>query len=209
MKRFESGEVMRSPDGVPSSQLPRLGRVFNDGRDGRVERLIERAMRGDVTAFEALVEPHLAHLYRLAAAMVGPEEARDVTQDTLVSAWREIRRLKRRDRLEAWLRSILMNRARNLLRTRKRHSALRFEPASEHGIGLFEEPIAGLHGRWAVEDALAVLRPDERAVIVLHYFADLTLREVAKSLGVREGTVKSRLHAGLKGLRHHYAEESA
>jgi len=101
-----------------------------------------------------------------------------------------------------------MNRARNLLRTRKRHSAVSFEPASEHG-GPFEEPIAGLHGRWAVEDALAVLRPDERAVIVLHYFADLTLREVAKSLGVREGTVKSRLHAGLKSLRNHYAEEPA
>jgi RNA polymerase sigma factor (sigma-70 family) len=102
-----------------------------------------------------------------------------------------------------------MNRARNLLRTRKRHPAVSFEPVSGHGTGLFEEPIAGLHGRWAVEDALAVLRPDERAVIVLHYFADLTLRQVAESLGVREGTVKSRLHAGLKVLRHHYAEEPA
>lgn len=209
MERFESEEAVLSQAGVPSSHLPRLGRVFTDGRDGRVERLIERAIRGDAAAFGALVEPHLAHLYRLAAAMVGPDEARDVTQDTLVSAWREIRRLKRRDRLEAWLRSILMNRARNLLRTRSRHSVIRFEPVSEHGIGLFEEPIAGLHGRWAVEDALAVLRPDERAVIVLHYFADLTLRQVAESLGVREGTVKSRLHAGLKGLRHHYAEEPA
>ena len=99
-----------------------------------------------------------------------------------------------------------MNRARNLLRARSRHSVVRFEPVSDHGIGLFEEPIAGLHGRWAIEDARAVLRPDERAVIVLHYFADLTLRQVAESLGVREGTVKSRLHAGLEGLRHHYAE---
>ena len=209
MKRFESEDAARSADGVPSSQLPRLGRAFREESDGRVEPLIERAIRGDVTAFETLVAPHLAHLYRLAAAMVGPDDARDVTQDTLVSAWREIRALKRRDRLEPWLRSILMNRARNLLRTRKRHPAVSFEPVSERGTGLFEEPITGLHGRWAVEDALAVLRPDERAVIVLHYFADLTLRQVAESLGVREGTVKSRLHAGLKGLRHHYAEESA
>ena len=208
MESFESDETALSQDGIPPPQLLGLERHFTGEKDERVERLIEGAIRGDVIAFEALVEPHLAHLYRLAAAMVGPDEARDVTQDTLVSAWREIRTLKRRDRLEAWLRSILMNRARNLLRTRKRHPAVSFEPVSDHGTG-FEEPIAGLHGRWAVEDALAVLRPDERAVIVLHYFADLTLREVAKSLGVREGTVKSRLHAGLKGLRHHYAEESA
>lgn len=209
MKRFESEEAALSQDGIPAPQLSGLGRVFTDGKGGRVEQLIERAIRGDVIAFEALVEPHLAHLYRLAAAMVGPDEARDVTQETLVSAWREVRTLKRPDRLEAWLRSILMNRARNLLRTRKRHPAVSFEPVSEHRTGPFEEPITGLHGRWAVEDALAVLSPDERAVIVLHYFADLSLRQVAESLGVREGTVKSRLHAGLKGLRHHYAEEPA
>jgi RNA polymerase sigma-70 factor (ECF subfamily) len=209
MNRFEPEKVVLPQDGVPSPQLPRLGRVVTDGGDGRVESLIERATRGDVTAFEALVEPHLAHLYRLAAAMVGPDEARDVTQDTLVSAWREVRNLKRRDRLEAWLRSILMNRARNVLRSRKRHSVVQFDLTAEHGTALSEEPIAGLHGRWAVEEAMAVLRPEERAVIVLHYFADLTLRQVAESLGVREGTVKSRLHAGLKGLRHHYAEEPA
>ena len=209
MKPFEPEDAALSGDGIPSPRLSGLGRVFPDGKDGRVELLIDRAIRRDVAAFEALVAPHLAHLYRLAAAMVGPDEARDVIQDTLVSAWREIRKLRRQDRLEAWLRSILMNRARNLLRTRSRHAVVRFERVPEHGMGAFEEPIAGLHGRWAVEDALAVLRPDERAVIVLHYFADLTLRQVAESLGIREGTVKSRLHAALKGLRHHYAEEPA
>ena len=174
-----------------------------------MQTLIDRAVRGDVTAFEQLVDPHLAHLYRLATAMVGPEEARDVTQETLVSAWRELRRLNRADRLESWLRSILMNRARNVLRSRKRHPAVVFEPMLGHGADLLEEPFSGLHGRWAVEDALAALRPDERAVVVLHYLADLTLRQVAETLGVREGTVKSRLHAGLRSLRHHFAEEPA
>ena len=168
-----------------------------------------KAVRGDVAAFEQLVEPHLTPLYRLAAAMVGPEEARDVTQETLVSAWRELHRVRRADRLEAWLRSILLNRARNVLRTRKRHPAVTFEPQFGHGAGLFEEPISGLHGRWAVEDALALLRPDERAVIVLHYLADLTLRQVAETLSIREGTAKSRLHAGLRVLRRHFAEEPA
>jgi RNA polymerase sigma-70 factor (ECF subfamily) len=69
--------------------------------------------------------------------------------------------------------------------------------------------MVGLHGRWAVEDALATLRPEERAVVVLHYLADLTHRQVAETLGIREGTVKSRLHAGLLTLRRHYAEEPA
>lgn len=74
--------------------------------------LVGRAKAGDGTAFEELVAPRVPALYRLAIAMVGPEEARDVTQDTLVSAWRELRQLKRADRADAWLRSILLNRAR-------------------------------------------------------------------------------------------------
>lgn len=196
-------------DDVPSGELPRRVRISIEEGDSRVLDLIGRAKQGDVTAFERLVEPQLPRLYRLATAMVGADEARDVTQETLVNAWRELRRLERADRLDSWLRSILMNRARNVLRARKRHPAVTFEPMFGHGAGLFEEPISGLHGRWAVEDALAKLRPDERAVVVLHYLADLTLRQVAETLAIREGTAKSRLHAGLQALRHHFAEEPA
>lgn len=196
-------------DGVPSPRLPSFMRASTDEGGSRVLDLIGQAKRGDVAAFDRLMEPHLAHLYRLATAMVGPEEARDVTQETMVSAWRELGRLKQPDRLDSWLRSILLNRARNVLRTRKRHPAVTFDPQFGHGAGLFEEPISGLHGRWAVEDALALLRPDERAVIVLHYLADLTLRQVAEALAIREGTAKSRLHAGLRVLRRHFAEEPA
>jgi RNA polymerase sigma-70 factor (ECF subfamily) len=139
--------------------------------------------------------------------MVGSDEARDVTQDTLVSAWRHIGQLKRADRVEAWLRSILLNRARNALRARKRHPAVAFDPLIGHGAGLVEEPVSGLHGRWAVEEALATLPPDERAVVVLHYLADLTLRQVADTLSIREGTAKSRLHSGLRSLRRHFGKE--
>lgn len=209
MTTTEGRGSTRATRGVPSLQARGLVRAIEDEATSRVQRLIDRAIRGDVGAFEDLVQPHLAGLYRLAAAMVGPDDARDVTQETLVSAWRELRRLNRADRLQSWLRSILMNRARNLLRTRKRHPAVRFEPLQGHGSALIDEPMAGLPGQWAVEEALAGLRPDERAVLALHYFADLPMREVAASLGVREGTAKSRLHAGLKSLRKYYAEELA
>lgn len=170
--------------------------------------LIERAKHGDVNAFEQLIEPHVASLYRLATAMVGPEDARDVTQDALVHAWRDLRKLQRADRLEAWLRTILMNGARNVLRTRRRRPSVTFDP-STHGDRFLDEPFSGLHGRWSVEEALATLRPDERAVVVLHYLADLTLGQVAQTLSIREGTAKSRLHTALQALRLHYAEEPA
>ena len=203
----ELDELTEPQPRVTSLRMAGPERVPAHGGHGWVQPLIERAVRGDVAAFEQLVEPHLTPLYRLAAAMVGPEEARDVTQETLVNAWRELHRLHRAEKLEAWLRSILMNRARNVLRTRRRRPEVAYEPMAGHGIGHFEEPMVGLHGRWAVEDALAELRPEERAVIVLHYLADLTHRQVAQTLGLREGTVKSRLHTGLRALRHHFAED--
>src|SRR5688500_1850416 len=175
----------------------------SDARD----RLADRAPRGEIRAFEAMVQPHLATLSRLAAAMVGSQEARDVTQDTLVVAWRKLHHLRQPDRLEAWLRSIMMNRARNVLRGRRRHPAVRFDPAAGHAHGLQYEPMNALAGTWAIEDALRMLRPDERAVIVLHYLADLPLRQVAVTLGIAEGTAKSRLHAALRSLRNTFGRE--
>lgn len=196
-----TGEVVAMrPSGGAASRTDRF-----EAADG-VRSLVERARHGEVEAYERLVRPHLTSLYRLAAAMVGPDEARDVTQETLVSAWRELRGLKRADRLESWLRSILMNRARNVLRTRRRHPAVTFEPDAGHGDRLHHEPIPALHGHWAVEEALARLSPEHRSVVVLHYLADLPMRQVAETLGLREGTARSRLHAALESLRRHFEE---
>lgn len=208
MTAHDAGDADIAQTVVHSATLPPLMHVSTREAEVAQADLIGRARHGDVGAFERLMEPRLPQLYRLATAMVGPDEARDVAQETLVSAWRELRKLERADRLESWLRSILMNRARNVLRARKRRPSVTFDPLG-HVDGLSEEPISGLHGRWTVEDALATLRPDERAVVVLHYLADLTLSQVAQTLAIREGTAKSRLHAGLQALRLHFAEEPA
>lgn len=173
----------------------------------RVDPLIELARNGDADAFERLAERHLPALYRLAAAMVGPEDARDVTQDALVAAWRELPRLRDPSRFESWLRSILMNRARNALRARRRHPTTALRP--DHLAPMVADPFVDLHRQWAIEDAFGAVRPDDRAVLVLHYVLDLPLREVAEVLGVREGTAKSRLHAGLRVLRSQFPERPA
>ena len=142
-------------------------------------------------------------MFRLAAAMVGPDDAADMVQEAFVSAWRELPRLRDSDRWEAWLRSILMNRCRNALRTRSRRPKLvLLDPDGQATLPhLRHEPMRDVDNRWAMRDALAALRPEDRAVIVLHYLADLPLRQVASVLGLRLGTVKSRLNAGLRALR--------
>ena len=195
---------------VPSARSDGLTGTIQDATDaGRewVDSLLDEARRGDLGAFERLVEPHVPSLYRLAAAMVGRDEAGDVAQEALISAWKELRKLQRPERLESWLRSIIMNRARNVLRTRRRHPSIPYDPALGHADLVRHEPFGALSSRWEVEAALSRLRPDERAVIVLHYMADLPLREVADVLRLREGTAKSRLHAALRALRNDLGEE--
>jgi RNA polymerase sigma-70 factor, ECF subfamily len=171
---------------------------------------VERAKRGDTAAFEELTVQHSTDAYRLAAAMVGPDDAADMVQDAFVSAWRTLPSLRDSDRWESWLRSILMNRCRNALRMRTRRPRLVVLDADGgHPHHASHEPMRELDSRWAMHDALAELRPEDRAVIVLHYLADLPLREVAVVLGLRLGTVKSRLNAGLRGLRAARREELA
>ena len=150
-----------------------------------------------------------ADMYRLAAAMVGQDDAADMVQEAFVSAWRELPRLRDVERWESWLRSILMNRCRNALRTRKRRPQLVLLDPEGRATSrdLRHEPMRAVDDRWAMHDALGALRPEDRAVIVLHYLADLPLRQVASVLGLRLGTVKSRLNAGLRALRAAEAKE--
>jgi RNA polymerase sigma factor (sigma-70 family) len=166
---------------------------------GWVESLIDRARAGDLAAFEQLAERYLPEAYRLALAMVGPDEARDVAQDAMVAVWQTLPRLRDPARFESWLRSIVMNRARNVLRSQRRHPTTTIE--ERHTAALVDEPMSGVHSRLATEAAFADLNADNRAVLILHYVLDLPLRQVAEILGLREGTAKSRLHSGLRVLR--------
>ena len=181
----------------------RLHAVLPEGL-GWVDLLVERARSGDLAAFEQLAERSLPEVYRLAAAMVGPDDGRDVAQEALVAAWRELPRLRQPDRFDSWLRSIVMNRARNALRSRRRRPTVSL--IENHGAALVDEPIPAMHRRMDIEAAFVGIRAEQREVVVLHYLLDLPLREVAGVLGLPEGTVKSRLHAGLKALRERMPE---
>jgi RNA polymerase sigma-70 factor (ECF subfamily) len=190
---------------VQSVTQLRLSATFSEGI-APVDSLVARARTGDLGAFEQLADRHLPDAYRLAMSMVGPDDARDVAQEAMVAAWRQLPNLRDESRFDSWLRSIVMNRARNLLRTRRRHPTVALQ--AEHVALLLDEPIAQSDLKLAIDAAFANLSIDVRSVLVLHYLLDLPLRQVAEILGVREGTAKSRLHAGLKDLRRRMEDRS-
>ena len=152
-----------------------------------------------------LVERHSTEIYRLAAAIVGPVDASDVTQEAFVVAWQRLPSLRKPDAFLAWARRICANRAKNWLRSREArgpHASL----DADDGLAA-RLPDRRADFRNAV-DARATLAPtyqglsdDQRAVLALHYGLGYSIAETADALGLRNGTAKSRLNAALEVMR--------
>ena len=165
--------------------------------------LVRRAQAGDREAFEMLVERHAAETYRLAAAIVGETDARDVAQEAFVSAWQQLPGLRDADAFAPWLRRITVNRCRNWLRARRRRvhpSSLQTDEAAQLPDGR-RDFRGAVEARMVLEPAFNALSVDQRAVLALHYSMGYSIAETADALGVRLGTAKSRLNAGLAVLR--------
>jgi RNA polymerase sigma-70 factor (ECF subfamily) len=158
------------------------------------------AAKGDQDAFGRLVHGSLARLDSVARLILrDPELARDAVQEALVRAWRDLPGLRDPDRFDAWLHRLTVHACIDLARHRRRRvlevelTALH-EPASA-------DASAGLADRDLLDGALRRLEPEQRAIVVLRYYLELSLQETAAVLGVPTGTVKSRLHRALAAMR--------
>jgi RNA polymerase sigma factor (sigma-70 family) len=161
------------------------------------------------TSFTQLAEDHLDAAYSLAAVILGDRaDAEDATHDAIVKAWRAWPSLRSADAFGAWFQRILVNGCRDRLR-RRAHRSRMHSPQSDDGAELqlpSREPdlFARAGDRDALESALNRLNPDERIVVVLRFFADLPIEEIASRVDAPIGTVKSRLHRGISHLRAAY-----
>ena len=152
------------------------------------------------TAFSRLLDASLDRSFRLAAVILdNREDAEDAVEDAALRAWQHFASLRDDGRFDAWFSRIVVNVCRDRLRRRRDGpSTLAFDPPS--GLDPFSESVE----RAALHEALATLTPEHRAVIALHYLEGLTVAQISDRLGVRAGTVKSRLHYGLGELRAAY-----
>ncbi|HEX5465130.1 MAG TPA: SigE family RNA polymerase sigma factor [Candidatus Limnocylindrales bacterium] len=156
-------------------------------------------------AFRGLVGARLDHAYRLAYHLLGdPTEAEDACQDALLAAWRAWPRLRDHASFEAWFDRIVANGCLERLRRRGRRPTVRLtEIAGPSGPPALQsaDPAPGLAEHDAIGRALERLSPEQRAVVVLRYWSDLTTEQTADRLGIAPGTVRSRLHYALANLR--------
>lgn len=168
--------------------------------------LVVAAQGGDSRAFESLVRATHAETYTLAFRLTGDDEdARDVTQDTYLRAYRALDRFRGDARFQTWLYRITANSASTLLgqRARHRHDELTEEdPVADERIQI--DPVARAEGdslRRHLTDALRRLPPGLRAVVVLRDVYDLPHDAIAAELDISVTAAKVRLHRARRRLR--------
>ena len=148
--------------------------------------------------FRRLSARQVQAAYRLAFAIPGDDmEAEDAAQDAFTSAWRQRASLRDPDRFDAWFGRILVNVCRDRLRRRAR---IRRLPTAREETSPADTAQATLD-RDVLGRALAALQPDFRLVVVLRFWADLSVDGIAERLGIPAGTVKSRLNSSMRQLR--------
>jgi RNA polymerase sigma-70 factor (ECF subfamily) len=171
------------------------------GRRKRVDRdLVQAAQRGDREAFAILARTHGDRLYAIAQRILRDAGlAEDALQQTLVNAWRELPNLRDPDRFVAWATRLLVHECYAESRRRSRHAAsIRVLPVD--GLAA-SDGIAGLVDRDQLERGFRRLPEDQRAVLVLHHYIGLEPTEIAATLGIPAGTVRSRLHYAHRAMR--------
>jgi len=172
--------------------------------------LVDRWKAGDQLAFEQLVRRHEQRVFRLLLRMMGSrEEAEDVSQETFLSLHRHGKRFRGDSRFSTFVYRVAanaaLNRRRTLGRSRARIDKLAVRQAAGDDLPSSprdpEDATAGHEVTGQVREALQKLSPSLRMPVVLYDIEGLAYAEIAKVLGVAEGTVKSRIHRARRALR--------
>jgi RNA polymerase sigma-70 factor (ECF subfamily) len=177
--------------------------------------LLERCRRGDAQAFARLVALHEGMVFNLAARLLGDaEEARDLSQEVFLQVFRTLGRFEGRSSLRTWIYRIVVNQCRNRQRFWRRRRRGQSCPIDELEAAGSEQLVAppGAGGSpyeaaqraeraRRVQAALERISFDHRAVLLLKEVEEMSCEEIAGTLGLPEGTVKSRLARAREALR--------
>jgi RNA polymerase sigma-70 factor (ECF subfamily) len=161
--------------------------------------LVRRAQSGDEGAFASLAVAIGDRLHAVSYRILRDTDlAEDATQQALLIIWRDLRQLRDPARFDAWSYRLLVRACYTESRRARQWApnlrVLRVEPSDP-------DASSSVHDRDQLERGFRRLSIDHRAVVVLHHYLELPLEQIAETLGVPPGTVRSRLHHAMRGLR--------
>jgi RNA polymerase sigma factor (sigma-70 family) len=164
--------------------------------------LIQAAKSGDEEAFEILLGPLLEPGYRLAGGMLqDPQAAQDAVQEAAFKAWRKLGQLRDGSEMRPWFLGIVANECRTARRSRWSSVLTLFQPPAREAAAT-----DALVNRMELRRALRGLDEKKRLALVLHWYLDLPLEEVAAITGSSIHAVEGRLRRGMQELRQRMEE---
>lgn len=183
------------------------------GEDDTV--LVEACRKGDLAAYEQLLQRYQRMLFNIAFRITGVyEDASDIVQDSLIAAWRRIGDFRGDAKISTWLTAIVVNNSRTRLQQRQKRERVELyslDAPIPAGDGALPDPPSGTPSALAQLEAAEVhgflrrcveaLSQEFREVLVLRDMQEIPYQEVAAALQLREGTVKSRLFRAREAVR--------
>jgi len=174
------------------------------------EQIVQQALTGDADAFGEIVSRWERRIFALAFGMLGREEdARDATQETFLSAFRNLRGFRGDAKVSSWLHRIAINQCITRQRRAKVRNETGLEQEAERDAAVFSLPVhvspahvaEGRERSQAVRRAVSALPAELRQVVVMKEFEELTFQEISEALELPLSTVKSRLYTALRQLQ--------
>jgi RNA polymerase sigma-70 factor (ECF subfamily) len=161
--------------------------------------LVEAATRGEHEAFEILATAAGDRLYAIARLILRSSDlAEDAVQEALVRAWQQLPSLRDPEKFDAWLYRLVVNACADQGRQMRRWSQQVRTLPLHASVGDDTDWVAD---REQLERGFGRLKPEQRAVVVLHYYSGFSTAEIAQVLGIPEGTARSRLYYATEHMR--------
>jgi len=177
---------------MPLSLLRQLGNLVAGGPD-KESRLVAAAQRGSREAYDSLIRGHESELRGFLIGRVGCTAADDVLQETWLAAWQALPKFSRRGKFRSWLYGIAFHKSVDYHRSRARIPVETPLEESLHATDMYDWS-AGAELREEVLNLVEKLPGDQRDVLDLYYYGELTLAEIALELQRNLNTVKSQFY---------------
>ncbi len=190
----------------PEDQVaPGLSDAAVDSRFDEDAALLDRFLEGDQASFQRLYERHYDRVYMIAKGiLLDADEASDAVQEIFTLVFRKADRFDRRARFTTWLFRIAVNRS--IQQSRKLKNKRNQVPLDEAMDEPAEDPAprSNVQEEAELEAALEHLSPNDRAILILFYWDDLSLQEIGEALGCSANAAKTRLFRARERFKLHY-----
>lgn len=159
-----------------------------------MEALVEQAKNGDKEAFTQLILSIKNELYKIARMRLSnDDDISDAIQETMIMAFKSIKKLKKGKYFKTWIIRILINECKKIYKRKKSIYIDEIDDKTLFNIDFSENEFEVINSKINFDLILKKLDPDERTILMLCYLEDFTYREIAETMFIKENTVKSRL----------------